>query len=291
MSLGKRLIVVFFCVWWIRINGLHLQGSDDLFLEHGSPRPENMKTLTPQTTFKHPSWVTTCDSIYLDVGSNIGVQIRKLFEPELYPNASVLKLFDESYGAFYDRRLKVCALGMEPHPGLQDRLQNLESAYMRNGWKVHFYPYAASDKEGTVNFHLCDGIGLGTCSHEVRSRLVKTPMYSRKEKHVQVRPVRSINLTAFIQSLPANTVRLMKLDVEGSEYPIVEQMASLNFMCKNIVGGAFIETHRAHGHKHDGARYIERLMQSQSCGSNPATSFIHMDDETYVDDGRPLPQQ
>ena len=28
-----------------------------------------------------------CSSVYLDVGSNIGVQIRKLYEPHKYPNS------------------------------------------------------------------------------------------------------------------------------------------------------------------------------------------------------------
>ena len=38
-----------------------------------------------------------CYHVYLDVGSNIGVQIRKLFEPENYPNATVLQIFNENF--------------------------------------------------------------------------------------------------------------------------------------------------------------------------------------------------
>lgn len=30
-----------------------------------------------------------CRHVYIDVGSNMGVQIRKLFEPERYPKAEV----------------------------------------------------------------------------------------------------------------------------------------------------------------------------------------------------------
>ena len=33
-----------------------------------------------------------CWHVYLDVGTNIGVQIRKLFEPERYPGAERKKL-------------------------------------------------------------------------------------------------------------------------------------------------------------------------------------------------------
>ena len=39
-----------------------------------------------------------CDSVYLDVGTNIGVQLRKLYEPHKYPGAPVLRIFDEVFG-------------------------------------------------------------------------------------------------------------------------------------------------------------------------------------------------
>ena len=35
-----------------------------------------------------------CYHVYLDVGSNIGVQIRKLFEPEKYADAHIHKIFN-----------------------------------------------------------------------------------------------------------------------------------------------------------------------------------------------------
>ena len=31
-----------------------------------------------------------CESVYLDIGAHRGVNLRMLFEPELYPNAEVL---------------------------------------------------------------------------------------------------------------------------------------------------------------------------------------------------------
>ena len=39
-----------------------------------------------------------CKHVYLDMGTNIGVQIRKLYEPHLFPNASVLPIFDKFFG-------------------------------------------------------------------------------------------------------------------------------------------------------------------------------------------------
>ena len=33
---------------------------------------------------KVPSWLENCTNIYMDLGSNIGVQVKKFFEPEKY---------------------------------------------------------------------------------------------------------------------------------------------------------------------------------------------------------------
>ena len=39
-----------------------------------------------------------CGHVYLDIGSNRGVQVRKLFEPQRYPGAPVLQLFEQLFG-------------------------------------------------------------------------------------------------------------------------------------------------------------------------------------------------
>ena len=57
-----------------------------------------------------------CYHVYIDVGSNIGVQIRKLFEPHLYPRAKVRKIFQHFFGDVELRSEGVCAVGFEPNP-------------------------------------------------------------------------------------------------------------------------------------------------------------------------------
>ena len=57
-----------------------------------------------------------CYHVYLDVGSNIGVQVRKLFEPHLYPKAKVQTIFDHFFGPIELRSESVCAIGFEPNP-------------------------------------------------------------------------------------------------------------------------------------------------------------------------------
>ena len=66
-----------------------------------------------------------CYHVYLDVGSNIGIQVRKLYEPEKYPDAPFIRLFEDYFGNMTHRRQQnnhwaaadtVCAVGFEPNP-------------------------------------------------------------------------------------------------------------------------------------------------------------------------------
>jgi len=66
-----------------------------------------------------------CARVYVDVGSNIGVQIRKLFEPRLYPRAPIIPLFDKYFGMKRSADDWLCAFGFEPSPVLEPRLSLL----------------------------------------------------------------------------------------------------------------------------------------------------------------------
>lgn len=100
-----------------------------------------------------------CYHVYLDVGSNIGIQIRKLFEPSKYPDAAVHSIFDLNFGTFKNRfpegkDKKVCAIGFEPNFQHTPELTKLEKTYNGCGWKVKiFTETAVSDHNGEANFY------------------------------------------------------------------------------------------------------------------------------------------
>ena len=100
----------------------------------------------------HDRWqdfVGGCCHVYLDVGSNVGVQVRKLFEPELYVGAPVLEVFDRVFGGRDERRRNTCALGLEGNERHRRRLDAIQSAYTQQGWRTKFLvPYAAAAREG-----------------------------------------------------------------------------------------------------------------------------------------------
>ena len=74
-----------------------------------------------------------CDYLYFDLGSNIGVQIRKLFEPEKYPGAAVLPIFDQFFGPAESRRGSVCAFGFEVNPKTRREIERDRSVLPSDG--------------------------------------------------------------------------------------------------------------------------------------------------------------
>lgn len=238
----------------------------------------------PVKDYAHPAWLQSCENIYLDVGTNIGVQIRKLFEPEKYPDAKILDGFERIFGPAQQRPGKVCALGMEPNPHQQARLQALQAAYSTRGFRVHVYPYAAWKEETTMHFELLNATG-----HEEWNAHIAGPaslMQRRVGRHVV--DVRAVDLAAFIRSLPTGSVRLMKLDIEGAEYETLAHAIPLGIMCQDVVEEAYMETHPWGGVQNwkdsRGFEAVQRHILAQPCPGSNQTAMLQVDDETYLHD-------
>ena len=52
---------------------------------------------------ENKNFLDGCRHVYLDMGTNRGIQIRKLYEPHLFPNAKVLPIFDKFFGPIGER--------------------------------------------------------------------------------------------------------------------------------------------------------------------------------------------
>merc|ERR1740124_848282 len=77
-----------------------------------------------------------CYHVYLDVGSNIGVHARFLFESHLYPNAvNAHNVFNTYFGTPADRsNHDICIFAFEPNPAHRERLELLQKVYNGAGW-------------------------------------------------------------------------------------------------------------------------------------------------------------
>jgi FkbM family methyltransferase len=235
--------------------------------------------------YGHPSWISSCRAIYLDVGSNVGVQIRKFFEPQKYPKATMLPYFDRSFGVASNRTMAsnqtgICALGLEPARQHQERLQQIQAAYLSKGWNVQFYPYAAWKQEDTKLFWV-DPSGESKSQQGWNSMLAN----DLDESHEHQYSVRTVNLSDFIESLPVQSVKLMKMDIEGSEYETLACMIKTNTLCE--IPEVMIEAHSwgTNLDEWNGPTTYEEIskrINELPCESRAQVS--NLDDESYVQD-------
>ena len=75
---------------------------------------------------KSDNFLDGCYHVYLDLGTNVGIQVRKLYEPKLYPEAKLHEFFEK-----YFKRGKslpyICTVGFEPNP---NHVQALEGMFI-----------------------------------------------------------------------------------------------------------------------------------------------------------------
>jgi hypothetical protein len=145
-------------------SGIGLSSVDELLKEstEGKLSEEQISRHQYQIKLFH-SYIEngTCDHLYLDIGTNTGVQLRKLYQPESFPNAPVLPLFNEEFGDT-SRRNRVCAIGFEPNPNQNSHLDNLQSIYRRAGFPVViFTETAVSIVKGVSKFYFNGQNDLG----------------------------------------------------------------------------------------------------------------------------------
>jgi hypothetical protein len=98
-----------------------------------------------------------CKHFYWDMGTNIGIQLRKLYEPQHYPRAPVLPFFATHFGAENPSgktRDNVCAIGFEPGHIHVSRLLALQDSYQKAGYPlVILTSTAVWNENGNVTFY------------------------------------------------------------------------------------------------------------------------------------------
>jgi len=252
--------------------------------------------------FEHPAWLSECKRVFVDLGCNNGVNIRKLYEPKKFPNASILSVFDAEMGTAGWRRAPgkqngMCAIGLEPNPEHFDRLKTLEEAYQKHGWNVHFYPFAAYNAEGKMSFNKT----TQRPSDVDHATAAGAHLSMKQETGAESMEVRTVNAAEFINSLPEGSVKLMVMDIEGAEYETLAQMMQENVLCSNVVNRLLLETHgwgdvthwggpesfAGDTHPRSFQAVVQRLDQLKGvdwCKPGELSKVEEFDDATYAED-------
>lgn len=250
----------------------------------------------------------------------MGIQIRKLFEPELYPNDPVLPIYDQLFGTDRAENTRICAVGFEPNPRHAPKLQELEAAYLEKGWRVKIFPATAADmKNGTAEFYFDNDAAPE--HHEWGASMIpwQKNMKSNEEQNTPnvKTTVKTIDLARYVlenvaqrrvfyaderpqgeilEPFPPPTV-LMKLDIEGSEHQLLPHMIITGALCK--IDTIFYEDHEfgnlvLHGNNNEelGDRtfiaFFEAFVRDYDPNTCP-TKFANVDNESYGSTDFPLP--
>ena len=192
--------------------------------------------------------------------TDIGVQIRKLFEPHKYPKANAThNVYARFFGPanFYGSpsvsagaaaaRCKVCAIGVEPNPHHRSRLVELQTRYRAAGVGVLIFAAAASDSDGVTRLAVGNELrkdpfeDLGASAVESWTAIRRSPTKKdpKPRELLATVTVRKFDLSRIVHavhkrltaSAPTTGKILMKLDVEGLEFAVIPAMIRSQAMC------------------------------------------------------------
>ena len=250
-----------------------------------------------------PRLADGCTHVYIDLGSNLGVQVRKLYEPAKFPGAPALQMFDDHFGPSPARNGAVCAFGFEANPKHAPRLRALEACYNSRHWRTTFFaPAAVSTRTGPLELQFEDGseyeywgasVVAGAKGPNGLSQSVMVP---------------AVALSRFIldevvgRSLPHHDATtgvvprvLMKMDIEGSEYEVLPELMSTGALCH--VDTVVLEWHPEVASNNAVAamepvlRWLDGAVTAHDGSTTRcvAPTVSAVDDESYLHDGQAAP--
>lgn len=176
-----------------------------------------------------------CRYVYLDVGTNMGMHVRFLYEADNYPKNKFGKEMFDRFFMKNRHRSDICAFGFEPNAAHVPRLDKLTTYLKKKGMNATFFNGAVSNVTSTATFYgdeadLNSGVGFSGIT-----RAGQNAKFT----------VNTIDLSAFILDKvvkrkippalfpndPPPTI-LMKMDIEGYEYFVLPMMLATKALCE-----------------------------------------------------------
>jgi len=108
-----------------------------------------------------------CYHVFLDVGANVGIHSRFLFQPELFPRALYSKkIFDPWFGLAQERAVSTtCSFAFEPNPAHREAHAMLAANYAKKGWRYHFFPAGVGALDSKLTFYSNNAVAGGARHH------------------------------------------------------------------------------------------------------------------------------
>jgi len=248
-----------------------------------------------------------CLHVFLDLGSNRGLQIRKLYEPHTFPLAPIQPLYQRFFGPTEERNLQeICSVSVEPNSKHASHLKKLSEAYATCGIKVLVYEAGVGHKDMKLRFAPFNSLLGAEVGHDGSARLIhddeSVEDFTETHFHdnVEVEEVEVMRFAKFItdvvakRKLPVSaqvvTPRVViKADIEGAELKIIPDM---------LITGALNNVDNLHMEWHGEASYRQGREPAMISKLAPAITAIadlsrregiehqleveEMDDETYT---------
>lgn len=280
---------------------------------------------------RRPKLGDGCRHVFLDVGSNIGVHGRILFEPHLYPirnstNAftqtenvvtfSARTFFKEQLGPEDERvNTDICIFSFEPNPRHVQRQKELEEVYNKLGWRYHFIHAGVSDVDSEITFyHIGKGVKVlergftmikerchRTCIPE-KVKVFRLSDWINNEIHDRIIPD---DIMEYRDSVLAPRV-VMKLDIEMAEWVVLPDLITSGVLCQNVI--ALLAEFHLYEHRRDYPIHFlqnnwtlhtykeaevlkEEMIGMINRNKLCSAKIIEGDDESYELDGMPFPEQ
>ena len=206
-----------------------------------------------------------CTSVYFDAGSNIGVQIRKLYEPGWYldrpdnalkgravlhtlykrSQARIMTLQDEAFG--HAPRCHVCSIGFEPNPKHQPQLQHLQRTLRAAGAGVLVVHAGLSSIDGTLQLQ-----GVESRSHSADMTQTGVAL-SHSPASAQSVSVPTVDFATVLLGVRELLSRgggsgdskggqiVMKMDLETEEYMVLPHLIRRSALCE--LDAVYVEWH------------------------------------------------
>merc|ERR1711971_1320241 len=254
-------------------------------IQEGREQRDQLLEKLPKSEEKEENPLDGCLHVFVDLGSNRGLQIRKLYEPYLFPLAPILPLYQKYFGAPETRNLQeLCTVAFEPNPQHTNHLKSLAANYSTCGIRVlAFTETGVSDKDAVGSFAPDLTFMEMDIVHGMTARFLPSEqtLDNLKETHAlggsEVVPIKMMRVAKFITDVVAT--RKLPLSAKVTKPRVVDK---LHMEWHGVQGPGFTRTG-------DEPEMIDKLAEAVSSlskvtidlGLEKQVLVEEQDDETY----------